>query len=103
MTAERPQSTYDEHAVDLLVEIEKYLGTIGPPLDPLIRRCAAIRRALEMHVEHYPPPPSPVVVDLLSRALIEQVRLIVRDSAPVETNLVKLGQHLAERTHGCSG
>jgi hypothetical protein len=98
MAKPRPEPRYDDRAVDLVVEIEDYLATLGPPLDPLIRRCGAIRRALEMQVEHSEPPVSPMVMELLSKALLEQVRLVVQDSAPLEAKLLTLRQHLEKRT-----
>jgi len=70
---------YDDQAADLAAEFEARLLELGPPLHPIVRRCNAIRRAIEMHVEHPEPEPPSEILDLLFRALIAEAHLLDPD------------------------
>jgi hypothetical protein len=92
-------SPHDARAIEILAAVETHILSLGPPLHPVVRRSNAIRRAIEMHIEH-PEPPAPVeVVDLLSRALIAGLRSPGK-ARPIEDLVRQLREHLHARATG---
>ena len=98
MNPERPP--YDQQAVNLVVEIDEHIISLGPPTDQNIRRARMIRAAIEGQVEYVAPSPDSDVLDLLAQALLRELRhLPAANTDEIDAQLNRLRTHVQRRSH----